>query len=214
MKVKPKIKVCGITRKADAETALDLGADFLGINLFDRSPRFVEWDRVADLLSVIPAGKRVCVDVNPGTDRLDSCRGLGFDFYQIHCIYTTGMDTLAGWSGLTGRENLWLAPKVPPEEPFPQVALEFADSILYDSYAHDPLVFGGTGRVSDWIRFEEWRTLYSHKTWILAGGLSPDNIREALRQTTPDIVDVNSGVESEPGIKDPKKLRNFFQELE
>lgn len=213
MSDRPLIKICGITREADAKLALELGADFLGINLFERSPRYVDPGQVRELLKGIPKGKRVMIDVNSATDSLRGFMDLGFDFCQIHCLPEIAMSTLAAWSGIVGKENLWLAPKVPNGEPFPQTALEFADTVLYDSVSQDPLVFGGTGKTSDWERFQEWRTLYAHKRWGLAGGLSPENIREALDSTDPDIVDFNSGVESEPGKKDPQRLHALFESL-
>lgn len=209
----PKVKICGITRPEDAETALRLGADFIGINLFSRSPRAVHAEEVPAIFEAVPAGKRVLVDVNPGTDVLEQHLRLGFDAFQLHCPHDLGLATLAGWAGLVGVEQLWLAPKVPPGEAFPQTALEFTNTILFDTYSQDPLVFGGTGKAADWGKFEEWRTLYAHKRWILAGGLGPENVRSALEQTSPDMVDFNSGVESAPGIKEPAKLKALFQIL-
>lgn len=210
----PKVKICGITRQEDAALALSLGADFLGVICFDRSPRCVAPEGVPELLEAIPSGRRVLVDVNPGTDQLDKYLEWGFDYFQLHCPYDLGLATLASWCGqVGGPERLWIAPKVPPEEPFPQAALEFADTVLYDTYSQDPLRFGGTGQTGDWERFESWRTLYQHKQWVLAGGLTPDNIGAALACATPDIVDFNSGVEQEPGRKDPEKLRRLFHRL-
>ncbi len=214
MKLRPQIKICGITRSEDAEAALRLGADFIGLNVFSRSPRAVARERIPELFEAIPQGKRVLVDVNPGTDLLEQYRGLGFDAFQLHCPYDLGLATLAGWSGLVGAEALWLAPKIPPGESFPQTILEFANTILFDTFSQDPLVYGGTGKPADWGRFEEWRTLYAHKRWILAGGLGLDNIVEAMEQTTPDMVDFNSGVESTPGKKDPSKLEALFRNLD
>lgn len=214
MTVSPKVKVCGITRPEDAVAALELGVDFIGINLYERSQRYVAPSRVPDLLREIPEGRRVLVDVNPGTDELDAYLELGFDFFQLHCPYELGLATLASWSGqVGGAAKLWLAPRTPPGEPFPQAALEFADTLLVDTFSSDPLVHGGTGRAGNWEQFEIWRTLYQHKQWILAGGLGPDNIVDALEATTPDVIDVNSRVESEPGIKDPEKLRSLLKRI-
>lgn len=206
----PKIKICGITRESDARKALELGADYIGIIVYDRSPRGVDLEHAAELLQSIPEGRRVCVDVNPGTDELESRLELGFDFYQLHCPLDAGLATLAAWSGLVGQERLWIAPKLPPTEPFPQVVLEFAETVVFDAYARDPLLFGGTGRTSDWARCAELATLYAHKSWVLAGGLGPDNIAAAMGAVEAAVFDVNSGVESEPGIKDETKLESLF----
>lgn len=213
MPEKAQVKVCGITREADAELALELGADYLGIIVFERSPRAVDPARLEALFKIIPEGKRVLVDVNSGTDTLGEMMNWGFDFCQIHCLPEIAMSTLAAWSGIAGKERLWLAPKVPPGDPFPQATLEFTDTIVYDSVSQDPLIYGGTGETSDWERFQEWTTLYAHKQWVLAGGLKPENIAAALEATAPDIVDVNSGVESEPGKKDPARLRALFDSI-
>jgi len=204
-----QIKVCGITNQRDALKALELGADYLGVIVFARSPRAVPPGRIAELLAVIPPGKRVMVDVSTPTDQLEEYRNFNFDFYQIHFDLNIAMGTVAAWSGIVGRERLWLAPRIPASEKyFPQVLMEFADTILLDAYHKD--AFGGTGRTGDWQRFSDWSTLYQHKRWVLAGGLSPDNVEGALR-LDPHILDVNSGIESAPGIKDHARMEEFFR---
>lgn len=195
----------------DAELALNLGAGYIGMILYEKSPRCVDLVRARDLCNRIPSGKRVFVGVNTGTDVLENYADLGFDCFQIHCDSDTPWSNLAGWSGIVGRERLWLAPKIPPGEAFPQGMLEFADTVLVDTFRADG--HGGSGRTGDWQAFRDWSVMYAHKRWILAGGLNPDNIRNALAQTDAGIVDVNSGVEASPGIKDPEKLRAFFAAL-
>ena len=205
-----QVKICGITRAEDAEKALSLGADFIGINLYQKSPRAVPPERVSGLLEVIPRGKRVLVDVSTPSDQLEKYLSLGFDYYQIHFDLDISMATLAAWSGLVGPEALWVAPRIPPEEAhFPQILMEFADTVLLDTY--DKEAYGGTGRAGqNWQRFLDCTLLYQHKRWILAGGLSPDNVKDALTATQAEIIDVASGVESAPGIKDPEKLERLF----
>jgi phosphoribosylanthranilate isomerase len=207
-----QIKVCGITRPEDAQRALALGADYIGVIVYAKSPRRVALEAVSELLEAIPPGKRVLVDVSTPTDQLETYRDLGFDHYQIHFDLEVSIATVAAWAGLAGPGGLWLAPRIPPSEAyFPQVLMEFADTILCDSYSKS--AFGGTGHTGDWQRFSDWTLLYQHKNWILAGGLHPGNIREALRVTGADIVDVNSGVESAPGLKDGERLKRFFEEV-
>jgi phosphoribosylanthranilate isomerase len=206
-----RIKVCGITRREDAELALSLGADYIGIILYEKSPRAVAPGAVPSLLEVVPPGKRVLVDVATPADRLESYMSLGFDAFQIHFDLDIPMASVAGWAGLVGQDRLWVAPRIPAGEPnFPQILMEFADTILLDAY--DKEAYGGTGRAGlNWQRFLDCSLLYQHKRWILAGGLSPDNVREALDFTQAGTIDVNSGVESAPGIKDPEKLRLLFE---
>ncbi|MFO7725251.1 MAG: phosphoribosylanthranilate isomerase [Oceanipulchritudo sp.] len=210
----PRVKVCGITRPEDAEEALSLGADYLGVIVHDKSPRAVPLDRVPALLEHIPEGKRVLVDVSTPTDQLESYLSLGFDAYQIHFDLDISMASVAAWSGLVGQQALWAAPRIPPSEPhFPQVLMEFADTLLLDTY--DRKAYGGTGRSGEnWQRFLDCTMLYQHKHWILAGGLSPETILEALRFTQAEMVDVNSGVEASPGVKDPLRLKEFFRQIE
>lgn len=213
MSHRPKVKICGITRPEDAELALSLGADYLGIILHEPSPRAVPLSQVPELLSVIPEGKRVLVDVGTPTDVLAEYRNLPFDFFQIHFDLDIAIATVAAWSGLVGRQRLWMAPRVPPQEIyFPQIIMEFADTVVVDTFAKDK--FGGTGQTGDWQRFVDWNTLYQHKHWVLAGGLGPSNIEEALAVCMPEAIDVNSGIEREPGVKDPELMRDLFARIE
>ena len=205
-----QVKICGITRREDAERALSLGADYLGIIVFEKSPRAVALDQIPDLLEVIPPGKRVLVDVAPSPQRLEDHLKLGFDFHQLHFDLDISMAAVAAWSGLVGPEALWLAPRIPPEEAhFPQILMEFTETILLDTFSKE--AYGGTGKSGqNWQRFLDCTLLYQHKNWILAGGLSPDNVVDALAFTDAAIIDVNSGVESAPGIKDADKLKRLF----
>lgn len=207
----PHIKICGLTRWVDANAALDLGADYCGMIVYPKSPRFVTRDQAWDLCQRIPAGKRVMVDVNTGADELEDWADCGFDYFQIHCDLDVNLATLAAWSGLVGADRLWLAPKIPPGDSFPQAILDFADTILIDAYHKDQ--YGGTGKTGNWEKFAEWSTMYAHKRFILAGGLTPDNVAEAARVTGAETVDVSSGVEASPGVKDPAKLLALFAAL-
>lgn len=209
---RPKIKICGMTRVEDIRLALDLGADYIGMIAFAKSPRAVSKTQIRELLKFVPKGKRVLVDVETPTEDLAVARDVGFDFYQMHFSADVSIATIAAWSGLVGRDRLWAAPKVAPHEnAFPPEVLEFADTLLVDGYKPD--LHGGTGKITDWQRFLDWTLLYQHKTWILAGGLSPENILEALTATNAATVDFNSGVESAPGIKDADKLKQIFEIL-
>lgn len=192
--------------------ALELGADLLGIILHERSPRAVPLAEVSELLEFIPVGQRVLVDVSTPTDVLASYKQLPFDYFQMHFDLDVAIATVAAWSGMIGRERLWLAPRVPAQEHcFPQIIMEFADTLLVDTYSKE--AFGGTGKAGDWERFQDWSTLYQHKRWVLAGGLSPLNIAQALEATEAEIVDVNSGVELSPGVKDPHLVEAFMQQV-
>lgn len=211
--MKTHVKVCGITRPEDAEKALSLGAEYLGINVYAKSPRSVTVDQIPALLEAIPAGRRVLVDVSTPTDQLEQYLSYGFDYYQIHFDLNIAMASIAAWSGIVGQHALWVAPRMSEKDLyFPQVLMEFADTVLLDAYHKDS--YGGTGIAGqNWQRFLDYTLLYQHKAWVLAGGLSPENILEALSFTQARAVDVNSGVEASPGIKDHDKLEQIFARI-
>lgn len=206
-----RIKVCGLTRVEDGLLALELGADYLGVIRYEKSPRMATEAQARLLSNSFPVGKRVCVDFSPSSQDLEHHGDLGFDHFQIHFNLDVSLATVATWSGIVGKENLWLAPRIPPGEDFPEAALAFADTFLIDTY--NARQIGGTGQTGDWAGFANLMATYPDTRFILAGGLSPTNIREAVRQSGARVVDVNSGVEASPGIKDHDKLRGFFGAL-
>ncbi len=211
MKQAVRVKVCGITRLEDASGALRAGADKIGLNLYAGSPRGISLERARKLLINVPQGRRVMVDVETAPEKLVEYRQCGFNFFQIHFDLSTGRDILAAWSKVVSSKCLWLAPRLPQGDPFPEWLLEFADTFLFDAFAPD--VYGGSGKTGDWSRFAELQEKFPEKTWVLAGGLSPDNISEAVRVSQARFVDVNSGVESAPGIKDAGKIKKFILEV-
>ncbi len=204
-----KVKICGITREGDAALALSLGADFLGVICYPKSPRGVSREAARQLCHRIPAGQRVYVDVNTASDELEDFADLGFDHFQIHCDYDTHLATVASWAGTVGKDRLWLAPKWPPGEPFPEFVLDFCDTVVIDAYAADR--HGGTGQTGDWGRFAELANRYPSHQFILAGGLNPQNVIDAVAATGATFIDANSGVETAPGVKDPDRLRALFR---
>lgn len=205
------VKVCGLTRLKDIELALELGARYFGFIVWPKSSRALDWERACELALAVPKGRRVVVDVETPSDVLAERVKGPFDFHQIHTSLDTGWATLAAWSGLAGMDRLWLAPRIPPAESLDAGVFAFCDHFLLDTY--DPKQHGGTGRTGDWSRFYDYKMRYSQKHWILAGGLNPDNIAAACQQSCAEIVDVNSGVESAPGIKDHDKLKAFFKAI-
>ncbi len=206
-----QIKVCGLTREEDVDLALSLGADYCGFIVYPKSARGISLERASELAARVPVGKRVLVDVETSTEALVRARDAGFDYFQIHAGFPVGQTTLAMWSGVVGKECLWLAPRIAPEDAFPLATLEFADTILVDTFSKKQI--GGTGKVGDWERFSQLQQNHPQTHWILAGGLAPDNVVDALAATDAKHLDINSGVESSAGIKDPAKLREVFGKL-
>ena len=118
---------------------------------------------------------------------------------------------LEEWSGIAGRDRLWLAPKLPPEADVPAVVRASAQTVLMDTF--HAAGFGGSGLTGDWAKFARHRVAFPGNFWFLAGGLNETNIGDALAASGARFVDVNSGVESSPGVKDEAKLRRFADAL-
>lgn len=192
------VKVCGITSEEDALLAVAMGADAVGF-VFAPSPRQIAAQRAAEIVRRLPA-EIVTVGVFRDETRqrvVDTVHKAGLRAAQLH-----GRETaeVSRWV----RARLPLVIKAfPAGDPQLERADDFnADAILVDS--HTP----GSGEVFDWSLAEGAPT---HRKVILAGGLTPDNVGDAIRQVRPWGVDVSTGVESSPGRKDARKLRAFVQ---
>ena len=206
-----RFKVCGLTSLVDAEFADRCGADYLGFILYPKSPRFIPLDQYRAMAPRLPDRRKVAVSVQPTVAELEDMRAAGFDFFQIHFQPRTSDAELAAWSRVVGEKHLWLAPKLPPGTTVSPAALAVAKFILFDTY--QPSGFGGSGQAGDWASFARHQREHTKNFWILAGGLNAENIGAALAQTGARIVDVNSGVESAPGVKDEAKLKRFVVAL-
>lgn len=201
-----RLKICGITLALDAQLAAELGADFVGFILYPKSPRFLSLADYEALRADLPAGpRRVAVLVEPTAEELTAALAAGFDFFQVHARAELAPSFVAAWAAVVGPARLWLAAKLPPGAAFPAAWLPLADTFLVDTFHAEG--FGGSGRTGDWSGFAKLRAAHPGKTWVLAGGLSPDNIATARAESGACYVDVNSGVESAPGVKSPEKLR-------
>lgn len=206
-----RIKVCGLTSLVDAEFADRCGADYLGFILYPKSPRHLSLETFAAMRPRLPDRKKVAVTVEPSPADLARLAAAGFDAFQVHFRADTPVATVAAWAETVGVSRLWLAPKLPPEAEVPPALLPFAAHVLLDTFAADK--FGGTGQTGDWPKFARHRALHPDRTWILSGGLSPETIGPALQASGARFVDVNSGVESAPGVKDHARLRAFVVAL-
>lgn len=190
-------KICGLTRPEDVAAAVGAGADALGF-VFARSPRRLTVGQAKTLIAQVPSGvMRVGLFLDPSPGEvwrvLDS---LTLDLLQFH-----GEPE----NDFCGQFELPFLPAVKPEsERAVDPATRYPDAagILYDS--HDPTGAGGTGRAFDWSLVRASRL----PIW-LAGGLTPENVSTAVAVVKPNWVDVSSGIESAPGIKDPAKIKSF-----
>jgi phosphoribosylanthranilate isomerase len=199
-----QLKICGLTSLEDAGQAAEAGADYLGFILHPASPRYLPLERYLALADRLPRGRKVAVTVEPTLPQLAAMNAAGFDFFQVHFRHDLAVSTVASWAENVGRNRLWLAPKLPPGQDVPAAVLPLADTFLLDTFHPDK--FGGTGETGDWTKFARHQKMHPAKTWILSGGLTPENVVAALGQSGARFVDVGSGVESAPGVKDHGKI--------
>ncbi|HEY0968692.1 MAG TPA: phosphoribosylanthranilate isomerase [Opitutaceae bacterium] len=201
-----RFKVCGLTSLIDAELADKVGADCLGFIFHPESPRRVTPAQYEAMAPRLPSRRKVAVLVEPTLAALAEVAALGFDFFQIHFRHDRAEQEIASWAETVGINRLWLAPKLPPETDVNPRWLALTRYVLMDTFHAG---FGGSGKVGDWGKFGRHQAAHPKQAWILAGGLTPENIGEALAQSGARFVDVNSGVEAAPGVKDPERLKKF-----
>lgn len=189
------IKFCGMTREADIDAAVALGVDAVGFVLWPRSPRAVTADRLPALVGRVPATVLpVGVFVRPSEAEVAAAVASGIRAVQLH-----GVEQRPVWaSGL----DLWMAASLCENGYAPDVPEECL--LLLD--AHDSERHGGTGRQIDWSRAAE---IAARRPVMLAGGLHAGNVADAIRIVRPHGVDVASGIEERPGVKDGGAMREF-----
>ena len=194
-----EVKVCGVTREEDLAAAEELGADWIGLNLSPLSPRRVSAGRARALREASRFAKGVVAVVagNPVPEAEAIVAEVRPDALQWH-------DDLAARSGLAVPVPVWQAVKV-GRDPLDEAASWPADVLLLDA-AHASLA-GGTGETWDWRLLSHFLTA---RRVFVAGGLTPGNVARAVARCAPAGVDVASGVESVPGIKDPGKIAAFL----
>lgn len=198
----PLVKICGITTPEDAAACAALGVWGVGLVFADGSPRRVDVARAAAVTSVLPPSmSRVGVFVSPDPAEVaEVAAECGLTHVQVH----GGGD----WAALRAATGLPVIEAIAVDGP---EALERADASAADLVLLDaavPGLLGGTGRTFDWALLEARRP---GRPFALAGGLTPENVAEAVERARPDLVDVSSGVEASPGRKDPRLLRAFLR---
>ena len=206
------IKICGITSAHDAQVSALAGADAIGLNFWPQSKRFVGHELAREIVAALPSGMtKVGVFVNASADEIATTVDLvGLDWIQLH-----------------GDEPADMLAKLPPSVPVLRAfrcgddglaslarylsatknSGRAADAVLVDAASEGE--FGGTGRRADWARIAQDRNLIGELPLVLAGGLTPQNVAAAIDAVRPDGVDVASGVESRPGVKDAELVEKF-----
>lgn len=193
------IKICGVTRPEQAALACREGAGAVGLNFWRGSKRFVEDAQARDIVAAIAPGVlKVGVFVNPHPLAVsETMAELGLDVVQFH-----GDEDARAWSHLPGRQVI-RAIRVFDQTSFTKATGWDPRYFLYDSFVEG---YGGAGRTGPWQTIATG----ARHPFLLAGGLDADNVEQAIATVRPDGVDVASGVESRPGIKDTDKLTAFI----
>lgn len=201
----PRVKICGITRLEDATLAAELGAGAIGFVLWPGSPREVPTDTARAIAQTLPSHvDRVGVFVDQPPDVIAQLvKAIGLDAVQIH-----GDRDVEEYRGV----GALLIRAMPLDTDADVTAAEGVASdvaLLVD--AADREKWGGTGRRANWTRAAE---LARRRPVILAGGLTPESVRDAIAIVHPWAVDVSSGVEDAPGIKNADRLKRFFDAVQ
>ena len=196
------VKICGITNVRDARLAARLGADAVGFNFYRQSKRYVKPERVRAIVAALPpfiTTVGVFVDEEPDAV-MEFCRMCHLDVAQLH-----GDEPPARVDEVRGIQRI-KAIRVAAARDVERCRRYRAESFLLDAYVPDEP--GGTGRTFDW---KLARDADQFGPIILAGGLTPDNVEEAIRVAQPYAVDVASGVESASGVKDKELMDGFIR---
>jgi phosphoribosylanthranilate isomerase len=208
-----RIKICGVTTPDDARAIVAAGADAIGLNFFQGSKRYVSCGQAAAIVSELPEGIcRVGVFVNASITQIQDVRqSVPLDVIQLHGdespeFVSQCTDIPVARAFRCGAEGL--APVAAYLDRCRELDA-LPPLILLD--ALDPAQYGGTGRTLDWTRLASELPRLGGMKWVLAGGLTPENVGPAIRQLNPYGVDTASGVESAPGRKDPARVRAFVQ---
>jgi len=196
-----KVKICGITSAADGNIAAEAGADMIGLMFYDKSPRNISIATAKEIAQAVPPYlMKVGVFVNPDEDLVMRAIGeCGLSLLQFHGDETPEFCTQFGLMCMK-------AFRIRNVESLDALAKYHTDAYLLDAYSAEAR--GGTGEKFNWDLAVDAQKF--GKPIFLAGGLTPENVADAVRKVRPFAVDVSSGVESAPGKKDTAKVRAFI----
>lgn len=206
-----RIKVCGITRAIDAVLASEVGVDAIGLNFYPGSRRYVTPEQAAEIVEHLSSNVlRVGLFVNATDDEI--CRiydHLQLDMIQLHGDEAPDFLLSLGQRPVIRAFRLGESGVGPMLQYVEQCRSQGTppSALLVD--AHQPGQYGGTGMTADWDLLHRERPLLADLPLVLAGGLTHENVAEAISRVVPDAVDTASGVESAPGQKDPTRMQKF-----
>lgn len=200
------VKICGITRLADARYCAGAGADYLGFIQFEGSPRYVEPTAAKEIIEWVDGVEPVGVFVNETAEAINArCADVGFTVAQLHgheppeVVEAVEVPTIKAFHVQHDASSEQLRALMLPYQ-------GVADFFLLDT--HKTSLWGGTGESFNWRLA---RDLAAEFPLFLAGGISAENVREAIETMRPFAVDLSSSVEAAPGVKDFDKLYDFFE---
>lgn len=203
-----RVKICGLTNLPDALDAIKAGADLLGFNFYKKSPRYITPGKCAEIVEGFIKNsrdvKRVGVFVNSSLDEIQAI----LDSTGLHMAQLHGDEAPELVAALNGK-GFKAFRGIPDESQIVTYARKESPTFLVDAAVKGR--YGGTGIVSDWNAAAKLAKNYS---LLLAGGLNPENVSEAVRKVKPWGVDVASGVEASPGKKDARKMNDFVQAVQ
>jgi len=197
------IKICGITRKEDRDAALNSGVSALGFIAYPKSPRYVSPERVKELLEGVGQNvDKVAVFVNASLDEIAKYVDAGVNIIQLH-----GSEPAEFAEKVAKTSEVWKAMALRSEDDIVRFKNYPADKYLIDAYCE--VDHGGTGKVADWDLAEEAVALFDVPV-LLAGGITSENVHDAVEKVKPYGLDLSSGVEIRPGIKDHALIKQFI----
>jgi phosphoribosylanthranilate isomerase len=207
-----RIKICGVRSREDATAAAEAGADGVGLNFYPQSPRFISRETAQKALTGQVGVEAVGVFVNSLPETIQSiATAIGLTAIQLHGDEPPeSLVALPGLPVILARrlDDRGVAAIAEDLEAC-RAAGRLPDAVLVDALT--PGRFGGTGETASWAGLADYRQWLGEMPLILAGGLTPENVAEAIRIVRPFGVDVASGVESSPGVKDHDKIRRFVE---
>jgi len=219
-----RVKICGITNFADAQVALQAGADYLGFILYPKSPRYIppddlrelrlaigDWiseNRTANPQPLVPSPQFVGVFVNETVEYIaETLAFTGLDYAQLHGDEPPEFLPLLGGKAFKAVRPADAESALESAARFAPLGVDGGPQLLIDAY--DPAAYGGTGKRTDWGVAADLARRYPRL--LLSGGLTPDNVAQAIAAVRPWAVDLSSGVETSPGHKDHEAVRAFIR---